>query len=170
MGGWGICAFLGLAPPLLPRSSPDPDPRNIDQNMIDPEFWLHWPGGDILALWALPGLVSLPAAVEALHVDVPEGAVEDGQLVHVGGAQRNHLARQIRPIRKQTGMYAIHFSQMLSMLSFIFFPWKRRPYSNYHEFGTRRPKKHGNESTGTLTKCTKCPGKLINNLNLQALL
>ena len=50
------------------------------------------PGRDVLALGALPGLVSLPAAVEALHVDIPEGSIQHGQLVHVGRAQGHHLA------------------------------------------------------------------------------
>jgi hypothetical protein len=45
----------------------------------------------------------------------------------VGGAQRNHLARQIRRIRKQKGMYAIHYLQMLSHFS---------SYLTFHEFST----------------------------------
>jgi hypothetical protein len=107
--------------------------------------------------------VSLPAAVEALHVDVPEGAVEDGQLVHVGGAQRNHLARQIRRIRKYKGMYAIHCAQLLSL-----FPLKKEVL-NYHEFSTQRPKNHKAMEVVTPTK-RNVQNVQVSFYNIQALL
>ena len=48
-------------------------------------------GGKIWPLVALPGLVAEAATVQALHVDVLQGPVEHGQLVHVLGAEGNRL-------------------------------------------------------------------------------
>ncbi len=47
--------------------------------------------GKIGSLVALPRFVAEPSAIEAFHVDFFDGAVEDGQLVHVFGPERDGL-------------------------------------------------------------------------------
>ena len=50
-------------------------------------------GREVGPLVALPRLVAQPAAVEALQVDLLQGAVQNGQLVHVASAQGHCLER-----------------------------------------------------------------------------
>ncbi len=47
--------------------------------------------GEVWPLVALPRFVAHSAAVEALEVDLPHGAVQHGQLMHVLGSQSDRL-------------------------------------------------------------------------------
>ena len=60
--------------------------------MTDPAAGIADHGGrEYRVLLALPRLVPLRAAVQALVVDVPQRAVQDRQLVHVFRADRHSL-------------------------------------------------------------------------------